>query len=109
MLSSKRFHTVPDQSISPPRSGSRRRRSVFDEVEASPHHHDEAMLGSFLVRLWSEPRCGGEGAPVVRGYVRDLRTGAEVYISDPAKIGSQIAQWLPGPLAGELPPEGAST
>jgi hypothetical protein len=35
--------------------------------------------GSFLVRIWLEPREDGVDDPVVRGYARNLKTGEEQY------------------------------
>ncbi len=45
---------------------------------------------SFLVRLWREPReVRGEEAPV-RVYLRNLKTGEESYMVDPARLGERL-------------------
>jgi hypothetical protein len=40
---------------------------------------------SFLVRLWREPQADGEGP--VRVYLRNLKTGEEIYLGDPRRVG----------------------
>lgn len=47
-------------------------------------------LGSFLVRCWLEPTSSAEGEPVVRGYLRNLKTGEETYIGDLHTVEQQI-------------------
>lgn len=52
---------------------------------------------SWLVRCWVEPREDGHGAeepPVVRCFVRDLRTGQERYLSDPRALGDLMLRHL---------------
>ncbi len=47
---------------------------------------------SFLVRLWREPReDGGEGTGPLRCYVRNLKTGEEVYTDDPENFARLLA------------------
>ena len=45
---------------------------------------------SFLVRFWREPRPAEDGKPVVRGLVRNLHTGEEHYVADPAQLGEDL-------------------
>ena len=45
-----------------------------------------------LVRCWLEPRRGAD--PVLRGYVRDLRTGREIPIADLRSIEDQVRKQL---------------
>jgi len=42
---------------------------------------------SWLVRCWEEKREVAQRDPVLRCFVRDLRTGEERYLSDPREIG----------------------
>jgi hypothetical protein len=47
---------------------------------------------SFLVRLWREPReDGGEGTGPLRCYVRNLKTGEEVYADNPENFARLLA------------------
>jgi hypothetical protein len=41
---------------------------------------------SFLVRLWQEPREVEGEQEAVRGYLRDLQTGEEHYVTDTRAI-----------------------
>lgn len=58
---------------------------------------------SWLVRCWVEPREEGhaEEAPVVRCFVRDLRTGQERYLSDPKALGELMLRHLRAAEASE--------
>lgn len=54
----------------------------------------ERRAQSYLVRVWLEPR-EVEGKPArVRGFVRDLRTGEERYLNDPAELSSYLGRQL---------------
>jgi len=46
--------------------------------------------GSFLVRVWGEPRERVQGAPAFRASVRDLRTGEEMHVADPSRLGELL-------------------
>lgn len=47
---------------------------------------------SFLVRLWAEPRqVPGASAPV-RGFLRNLQTGEEHYVADPAAVSEFLSR-----------------
>jgi hypothetical protein len=48
---------------------------------------------SWLVRVWEEPRAQEpEGDPVLRCFVRDLKTGEERYLSDPGEIDDLVTR-----------------
>jgi hypothetical protein len=48
---------------------------------------------SWLVRVWEEPRTQEpEGDPVLRCFVRDLKTGEERYLSDPGEIDDLVTR-----------------
>lgn len=51
---------------------------------------------SFLVRFWQEPRDIDSGQPLLRGYVRNLRTGAERYVSGLEELPEQVRSALQG-------------
>jgi hypothetical protein len=44
--------------------------------------------GSFLVRFWVEPSESGE--EVIRGCIKNLKTGQEHYVDDPGKVGDLV-------------------
>ncbi|HBL26478.1 MAG TPA: hypothetical protein DD490_06555 [Acidobacteria bacterium] len=44
--------------------------------------------GSFLVRFWVESADSGE--QVLRGCVKNLKTGKEHYVADPERIGDLV-------------------
>lgn len=52
------------------------------------------QTGSFLVRCWVERREVKDQPEVLRVYVRNLRTGEEHYISDPAEVGQLLQRSL---------------
>lgn len=61
---------------------------------------------SFLVRLWAEPReIEGESAPV-RGFLRNLRTGEEHYLSDPGGLAELLTRPLVASESAEEDGEG---
>jgi hypothetical protein len=48
---------------------------------------------SWLVRVWEEPAAQEpEGDPVLRCFVRDLKTGEEKYLSDPGEIDDLVTR-----------------
>lgn len=56
---------------------------------------DEALSTlSWLVRCWEEMRDDPQEAPVVRCFIRDLRTGEERYLNDPRELGELMLQRL---------------
>jgi hypothetical protein len=54
----------------------------------------ESPAMSWLVRCWEEPREAAQGDPLLRCFVRDLRTGEERYLSDPREIGELMLRQL---------------
>ncbi len=58
--------------------------------EAKPKTGSIAL--SWLVRCWEEPSQQSEDRPVLRGFVRDLKTGKERYLSDPGELGEMVTQ-----------------
>ncbi len=52
---------------------------------------------SFLVRVWQEDRGVEGGEPVLRGYLRDLSSGKERYLRDPADLGAEILRHFRSP------------
>jgi hypothetical protein len=51
---------------------------------------------SWLVRCWEEPRERSQDGPVLRGFVRDLKTGEERYLSDPRQLGELLNREMRG-------------
>ena len=68
---------------------------------------------SWLVRCWEEPREQSQEDPVLRGFVRDLKTGKERYLSDPRELGEILTRELREAGEAEKPaedePEGLRT
>lgn len=66
---------------------------------------------SWLVRWWEEMREDPREAPVVRCFIRDLRTGEERYLDDPRELGELMLQRLRAAreVADEAEGEGALT
>jgi hypothetical protein len=62
---------------------------------------EKPKTGSWLIRCWEEPTKQSQDDPVVRGFVRDLKTGKERYVSDPRELGEILAQEMRE--AGETP------
>jgi hypothetical protein len=58
--------------------------------EAKPKTGSIAL--SWLVRCWEEPGQQPDEPPVLRAFVRDLKTGKERYLSDPGELGEMATQ-----------------
>ena len=56
-------------------------------------HSGERSGASLLVRCWLEPRTSDE-SPILRGYLKNLRTGEEHFIKDLDSVGQQILRSL---------------
>lgn len=69
----------------------------------SPREH--AKAASFLVRFWHEPRGAAGRAPVLRGWVRNLKTGEERYLNGPDQVVEHLRSQLESVL-GELVGDG---
>lgn len=50
-----------------------------------PRESQSSDSSSFLVRMWREPQSEGNGP--VRVYMRNLKTGEELYLGDPKRVG----------------------
>lgn len=61
---------------------------------SSPQPPSERPSTSLLVRCWLEPGEGESGAPILRGYVRNLKTGEQTFIGDADAVGQQILRQL---------------
>jgi hypothetical protein len=60
---------------------------------------------SWLVRCWEEPREHAHAEPVLRCFVRDLRTGEERYLTDPREIGELVLRQLRATHGAKSEPE----
>lgn len=61
---------------------------------------------AFIVRFWEEPREDDE-APVLRGYIKHLKTGREKYFSSLEEVPRLLGTDLDAP-SGELCPSGGA-
>lgn len=52
------------------------------------------QAASFLVRVWQESRREAGAEPVLRVYVRNLRTGEEQYLGDLDQLAEPIRRHL---------------
>ena len=50
----------------------------------------EHPSGSFLLRIWSEPRETEGETPRVRVFLRNLKTGEETYLGDLDQLGDTV-------------------
>jgi hypothetical protein len=50
--------------------------------------------GSFLIRVWYEAREIDGSAPAFRGYIKNLHTGEERFVRDPATVSEQILRQM---------------
>jgi hypothetical protein len=64
-------------------------------------HTGERLGASLLVRCWLEPREDASESPIVRGYVKNLKTGEELFIKDVDSVGQQILRSLEPAAAAE--------
>jgi hypothetical protein len=70
---------------------------MYDEtapVRPGSSTSSERPSASLLVRCWLEPREGAGEAPILRGYVKNLKTGEEQFIKDLDAVGEQIRRNL---------------
>jgi hypothetical protein len=80
---------------------------MFDEAPsaaADSRPASERPSASLLVRCWLEPRERSGEPPILRGYVKNLKTGEETYIADLDAVGLQIRRSLGPDVAGESAP-----
>lgn len=65
-------------------------------MEAKRPTAAQAEAASFLVRFWREPRGKADEAPVLRGFVRNLKTGEERYLAGPEQLAEHVRGYLEG-------------
>lgn len=68
-------------------------QSVAGSLER-PTATADRSAGSFLVRVWYEAREAAGGPPTFRGYIRNLLTGEERFIRDPATVSEEILEQI---------------
>ena len=61
-----------------------------DVTETTSGGAKEGKSSSFLVRMWREPQATSPGP--VRVYFRNLQTGEELYLSEPARVGEVLSR-----------------
>jgi hypothetical protein len=61
---------------------------------AEPAPASERTSASLLVRCWLEPRETPGAPPILRGYVKNLKTGEEMFIKDLDAVPQQIQRAL---------------
>jgi hypothetical protein len=71
---------------------------------AAPQPASERPSASLLVRCWLEPREEPGAPPILRGYVKNLKTGEETFIKDFDGVGRQIESALGAPEAAMTRP-----
>jgi hypothetical protein len=72
-------------SVSDDKSRSARKEGSKGDPERPRNYQS----GSFLVRFWVEP-SDVPGEQVLRGCIKNLKTGQEHYVDDPAKVGDLV-------------------
>lgn len=70
-----------------------KKESVLEEQGASARVGHQS--GSFLVRLWTEPDDTG-GAPRIRVFLRNLKTGEESYLGELDQLGETVLRQFQG-------------
>jgi hypothetical protein len=60
-----------------------------DGSKGDPERLRNYQSGSFLVRFWVEP-SDVPGEQVLRGCIKNLKTGQEHYVDDPGKVGDLV-------------------
>lgn len=55
---------------------------------------EDRPSASLLVRCWYETPGGSGATPVLRGYVKNLKTGEEAFFQDVDAVGGQILRQL---------------
>lgn len=63
-------------------------------MSSQEKHGARRPASSWMVRCWEEPRERAGEEPIVRFFVRDLRTGEERYLSDPRELGELMLRKL---------------
>jgi hypothetical protein len=65
-------------------------REILAPTKTSQRTSREHPSGSFLVRIWAEPREAEDEAPRVRVFLRTLKTGEETYLGDLDQLGDTV-------------------
>lgn len=60
------------------------------EPEAIRRTLEDRTAASFLLRVWEEPRSDTGEPPVVRVFLRNLKTHEEVYLKDLENLGDLV-------------------
>lgn len=70
--------------------------TVVEYVPKSPGPapSGDRSTGAFLIRVWYEAREIDGGAPEFRGYIKNLHTGEERFVRDPANVSEQILRQM---------------
>jgi hypothetical protein len=71
----------------------KRTEAVRNVTGTTSSYEKSGESSSFLVRMWREPQATGEGP--VRVYLRNLQTGEELYLGDPARVGEVLSHEVP--------------
>lgn len=70
-------------------SDDKSRSAREEEGKSDPEKPRSYQSGSFLVRFWVEP-SDVPGEQVLRGCIKNLKTGKEHYVDDPGKVGDLV-------------------
>jgi hypothetical protein len=63
-------------------------------LRVEPSSTGERSSASLLVRCWLEPSGVAGEPPALRGYVKNLKTGEELFIKDLDAVGQEIQRHL---------------
>lgn len=77
------------------------RDTLAPPTKASQRTIREHPSGSFLLRIWSEPREAEGETPRVRVFLRNLKTGEESYLGDLDQLGDTVLRQFQ--VTDELP------
>jgi hypothetical protein len=77
--------TKENISVNDEKSRGARKEGAKVDPETSRNYQS----GSFLVRFWVEP-SDVPGEQVLRGCIKNLKTGQEHYVDDPGKVGDLV-------------------
>lgn len=58
--------------------------------DTTPRKASRDSSGSFLLRIWSEPRETSNETPRVRVFLRNLKTGEEHYLGHLDQLGQEV-------------------
>lgn len=75
--------------MSDDKSRGARKEGSKEGSKGDPERPRNYQSGSFLVRFWVEP-SDVPGEQVLRGCIKNLKTGQEHYVDDPGKVGDLV-------------------